>query len=69
MKKSRKHPMEILWICTGIMCLTVAIIRNVRFGFDEAKAMYIFAALSALMYLWRRSLRKKEEKDDNNKKQ
>ncbi|MCR5454316.1 MAG: hypothetical protein K6F33_04960 [Bacteroidales bacterium] len=60
-KKQRKHPMEILWICMTIMCMIIAIIRNVKFGFDEAKTMYIFSVLSALMYLWRRYLRKKEE--------
>lgn len=65
MKKNRKHPMEILWICMGLMCLIIAIIRNVRYGFGEAQAMYIFAILSALMFLWRRHLRKKEEQDEN----
>ena len=69
MKKQRKHPMEILWICTGIMCLIIAIIRNVRYGFNEATAMYAFAVISALMFLWRRHLRQKEEEDDDEKKQ
>ncbi len=69
MKKQRKHPMEILWICMGIMCLIIAIIRNVRYGFGEAQAMYVFAALSALMFLWRRHLRKNEEEKDGKDKQ
>jgi len=69
MKKQRKHPMEILWICMSAMCLIIAIIRNVKFGFDEAKAMYIFSAISVLMYLWRRHLRQKEEQDNNDKQQ
>ena len=64
-KKQRKHPMEILWICMAAMCLIIAIIRNVNFGLDEAKAMYVFAALSALMFLWRRHLRKKEEEKED----
>ncbi|MBO7441029.1 MAG: hypothetical protein J6T96_10980 [Bacteroidales bacterium] len=62
--KQKKHPMEILWICTGIMCFIVAIIRNVKFGFDEAKAMYVFTVIAALMFLWRRHLRKNEEEKD-----
>ncbi|MBR3713158.1 MAG: hypothetical protein IKM98_08165 [Bacteroidales bacterium] len=69
MKKQRKHPMEILWICMSAMCLIIAIIRNVKFGFDEAKAMYVFSVISALMFLWRRHLRRKEEQEDNDKKQ
>ena len=51
------------------MCLIIAIIRNVKFGFDEAKAMYVFSVISALMFLWRRHLRRKEEQEDNDKKQ
>jgi hypothetical protein len=46
------------------MCFIVAIIRNVKFGFDEAKAMYVFTVIAALMFLWRRHLRKKEEEKD-----
>jgi 4-hydroxybenzoate polyprenyltransferase len=69
MKKQRKHPMEILWICMALMCMIIAIIRTVKFGIDEAKAMYVFSILSALMYLWRRHLRKKEEEKDDTKKQ
>ena len=69
MRPQRKHPMEILWTCMGLMCLIIAIIRNVRYGFGEAQTMYIFSALSALMYLWRRHLRKKEEEKDVDKKQ
>ena len=53
----------------GIMCLIIAIIRNVRYGFGEAQAMYVFAALSALMFLWRRHLRKNEEEKDGKDKQ
>ncbi|MBQ4408684.1 MAG: hypothetical protein II852_16935 [Bacteroidales bacterium] len=67
MKKQRKHPMEILWICMSAMCLIIAIIRHVRYGFDEATAMYVFSVISVLMYLWRRHLRQKEEKEDNGK--
>jgi 4-hydroxybenzoate polyprenyltransferase len=61
--------MEILWICMAAMCFIIAIIRNVRYGFDEGKAMYIFSVLAVLMYLWRRHLRKKEEERDDTKKQ
>lgn len=67
--KRRKHPMEILWICMSVMCLIIAIIRHVKFGFDEATAMYVFSVISVLMYLWRRHLRQKEENDDADKQQ
>ena len=67
MKKTRKHPMEILWKCMSVVCLAIAIIRNVKYGYDEATAMYAFAAISALMFLWRRHLRQKMEQDTTNK--
>ncbi len=55
------HAMEILWICMGILCLVIGVNRNVVYGLDDAWPMYGFAALCGLFYLWRRSLRKKEE--------
>ena len=60
--------MEILWICMTAMCLIIGVIRNIKYGFDEAQAMYIFSAVALLMYLWRRHLRIKEENDDKNSK-
>jgi uncharacterized membrane protein YqjE len=60
--------MEILWICMAAMCLIIAIIRNVKYGFDEATAMYVFSVIAALMFLWRRHLRQQEEKKDKEEK-
>ncbi len=51
------------------MCFMVAIIRNVKFGFGEAQAMYFFSGASLLMYLWRRHLRKRDEENDGRKMQ
>lgn len=50
------------------MCLIIAIIRNVKYGFDEATAMYVFSVIAALMFLWRRHLRQQEEKKDKEEK-
>ena len=60
--------MEIIWICMAAMCLIIAIIRNVKYGFDEATAMYVFSVIAALMFLWRRHLRQQEEKKDKEEK-
>lgn len=60
-------PRELLWIAFCVVCLVVAIIRTVKYGFNEGVAMYCFSGVSLLMYLWRRSLRKSEEQDDGKK--
>lgn len=67
--KNNLHAMEILWICMGILCLVVGINRTVNLGFGEAWPMFGFAAACALFYLWRRSLRKKDQDNDGKKMQ
>lgn len=59
--KMKKSPMEVLWICMAVMCLILAIIRTISISFNEGIVMYIGSALCVLMFLWRRSLRKRDE--------
>ncbi len=59
--KMKKSPMEVLWICMAVMCLIIAIIRTISISFNEGIVMYIGSALCVLMFLWRRSLRKRDE--------
>ncbi|MBQ5403131.1 MAG: hypothetical protein IIU11_02010 [Bacteroidales bacterium] len=54
--------MEILWICFFVLCLLLAVLITVKSGFSEALVMYICSGVSFLMFYWRRSLRKSEEK-------
>lgn len=63
-KKGNKKPMEVLWACMCVVCLVVAIVRTVKFGIDQGIPMYCFSGISLLMFFWRRSLRRQEEKDD-----
>ncbi len=60
-KKQKRNPMEVLWLCMAVMCLIIAVIRTVKFCFEEGTAMYIGSALCVLMFLWRRNIRKNEE--------
>ncbi|MBO7598815.1 MAG: hypothetical protein J6T70_17395 [Bacteroidales bacterium] len=59
--KMKKSPMEVLWICMAVMCLIIAIIRTISISFNEGIVMYTGSALCVLMFLWRRSLRKRDE--------
>ncbi len=54
--------MEVLWVCMAVMCLIIAIIRTINFGFNEGVVMYSASAVCVLMFLWRRSIRRNEEK-------
>lgn len=60
--KVKKSPMEVLWVCMAVMCLIIAIIRTINFGFQEGIVMYSASAVCVLMFLWRRSIRRNEEK-------
>lgn len=60
--------MEILWICFALVCLLMAINVNIHSGFRDAATMYGCMVLSFMMYLWRRSIRRKEEEGENGKK-
>lgn len=62
-KKERKNPMEVLWICMAAVCLIIAVIRTIKFGFDEGMVMFIASAVSVCMFMWRRALRKRDEKE------
>lgn len=62
-KQQRKNPMEVLWVCMAVICLVVAVLRTISFGFNDGMVMYIASVVCVLMFLWRRALRKNEEKN------
>ncbi|MCQ2973384.1 MAG: hypothetical protein MJ211_01085 [Bacteroidales bacterium] len=67
MKNTQKrNPMEILWICMSILCFIIGICRTIKFGINEGAIMLISSIICILMFLWRRSIRKNEEKNDGN---
>ncbi|MBO4373142.1 MAG: hypothetical protein J5826_09440 [Bacteroidales bacterium] len=53
--------MEVLWVCMAVMCLIIAILRTISISFNEGIVMYAGSAVCVLMFLWRRSLRKRDE--------
>lgn len=59
--KNKKSPMEVLWVCMAVMCLFIAIMRTISISFNEGIVMYAGSAVCVLMFLWRRSLRKRDE--------
>lgn len=66
--KHKRHPMEILWMCFALLCLLAAINVHVHKGIGDAASMYGCTVLAIMMYLWRRSLRKKEENNPGGQK-
>lgn len=62
-KQNPSKAREILWIAIGLMTLTAAIQKTIHEGFLESIMFWIFVIISAMMFLIRRNLRKKEERE------
>ncbi len=59
--KTRMSLMEYVWLAVLVITLIFFGDAMFRFGWQRAKTFLLFAAISLLMYLWRRQLRKSEE--------
>lgn len=58
--------MEHIWGGLAIITLIFFIYETIYTSFSHTYILLILSAVSALMYLWRKNLRKKEEKENNN---
>ncbi len=59
--KTRISLMEYVWLAVLVISLIFFGDAMFRFGWYRAKTFLLFSAISLLMYLWRKQLRKKEE--------
>ncbi len=64
-KKEKWHPMEYVWIVAFVLTFLMFLLRTINYGFrDGGSTMLIFSAMSLVMYLWRRQLRKNENNNN-----
>lgn len=61
MNRNKRNPMEYVWMGSAVLCLIIAVLRTIEIGFSEGLPMFLMTALCVVMYMWRKSLRKKEE--------
>ncbi len=61
MAKKKLFLMEHIWLFIAGLTFVFFVYNTVKQGFSESYIMLIFSALSILMFLWRRALRKKDE--------
>lgn len=61
--KERRNPMEYVWITFFVLTFVMFLTMTLNHKFDEGGGkMLIFSIICALMYFWRRQLRKNENK-------
>ncbi len=63
--KSLIRLMEYVWLTLAFLCLVVFVDAMIRFGWYKAKIFLLLTALSLIMYLWRRQVRKQQESEAN----
>ncbi|MBN2664105.1 MAG: hypothetical protein JXR68_10690 [Bacteroidales bacterium] len=61
MAKKKIILMEHIWLVLSILTVTLFIYSTIVQGFKDSYILLIFSGISALMFLWRRNLRKNED--------
>jgi len=59
--------LEIVWLTIMVLSLAAAIHKTIKFNFTDSIALYVIAALCALVYAFRRYMRKLREKTQSPK--
>lgn len=57
-KKNKTGIMEYVWIAVAVLSLVTGIHKTIKYGFNESYLFFIFAAISILLFFYRRYLRK-----------
>ncbi|MDM8161038.1 hypothetical protein QUH73_14530 [Labilibaculum sp. K2S] len=63
MKQKLPFILEIIWLIVMIVGLVAAINKTINYGFAESIMLYVIAGIAGLMYVWRRYMRKLQEKN------
>ncbi|MBN2597246.1 hypothetical protein [Labilibaculum sp.] len=63
MKQKLPFILEIIWLIVMIVGLVAAIHKTIDYGFAESIMLYVIAGIAGLMYVWRRYMRKLQEKN------
>lgn len=67
MKQKLPYILEIIWLVVMVVGLSAAIHKTINFGFTESIMLYIIAGIAGLMYVWKRYMRKLQEKNQAGK--
>lgn len=67
MKQKLPFILEIIWLIVMVVGLGAAIHKTIDFGFMESIMLYVIASIAGLMYVWRRYMRKLQEKNQAKK--
>jgi hypothetical protein len=69
MAKNKVFKMEYVWAFMTALTFVFFVYATIKQGFSESYIMGIFTIISFLMYLWRKALRRKEEREKTGTKQ
>jgi len=67
MKQKLPFILEIIWLVVMVVSLGTAIHKTIDFGVIESIMLYVIAGIAGLMYVWRRYIRKLQEKKPSQK--
>ncbi|WP_372752002.1 hypothetical protein [Labilibaculum sp.] len=67
MKQKLPFILELIWLLVMITGLLAAISKTLTVGFSDSILLYVISGIAALMYGWRRYLRKSQEKNQAEK--
>ncbi len=65
MAKNKVFLMEHVWFFVTVVTFAFFVYATIKQGFEKSYIMLILSGISFLMYLWRKTLRKKEENENN----
>lgn len=67
MKQKIPYILEIIWLIVMVVALIVAIHKTINDSFSDSIMLYVIAGIAALMYSWRRYMRKLQKKNQDQK--
>jgi positive regulator of sigma E activity len=67
MKQKLPFILEIIWLIVMVVGLAAAIHKTTDSGFSDSIMLYVIAGIAGLMYVWRRYMRKLQEKNQAQK--
>ena len=67
MKQKLPYILEIIWLIVMVVSLAASIHKTIDNSSSDSIMLYIIAGIAGLMYVWRRYLRKSQEKNQAQK--
>ena len=67
MKQKLPYILEIIWLIVMVVSLAASIHKTIDNSSSDSIMLYIIAGIAGLMYVWKRYLRKSQEKNQAQK--